>query len=214
MINRWINKLANIYNQYKANLRDLIAATGLVFLLKIGFNSLIFGPMWPGNLMEDLKKQYVKLCASFQIHRWIQTGVTARKRSIWGKIGVFFFCCDLKIWRMTLKNNREHLRCYFKRCASFHSHLLIQNGVTVPKHQIWVKITDFFFVPRDLEIWRMTLKNNRAPLLCYYKLCVSFHSHLWNQKGSYSPETPNLGQNRRCFCPVWPWNLTDYLEKQ
>ena len=40
----------------KANLRDLIAATGLVFLLKIGFKSLIFGPMWPGNLMEDLKK--------------------------------------------------------------------------------------------------------------------------------------------------------------
>ena len=25
-----------------------------------------------------------------------------------------------------------------------------------------------------LEIWRMTLKKNRAPLLCYFKLCVSF----------------------------------------
>ena len=35
----------------------LIAATGLVFLLKIGFKSLIFGPMWPDKLMEDLKKQ-------------------------------------------------------------------------------------------------------------------------------------------------------------
>ena len=41
----------------EANLRDLVAATGLVFLLKIGFNTLIFGPMWPGNLVEDLKKQ-------------------------------------------------------------------------------------------------------------------------------------------------------------
>ena len=40
----------------KANLRDLIAATGLVFLLKIGFKSLIFEPMWPGNLIEDHNK--------------------------------------------------------------------------------------------------------------------------------------------------------------
>ena len=32
---------------------------------------------------------YIKLCASFQIHRWIQIGVTVRKRSIWVKIGNF-----------------------------------------------------------------------------------------------------------------------------
>ena len=29
----------------------------------------------------------------------------------------------------------------------------------------------------------MTLKNNRAPLPCYFELCVSFHSHLWIQTG-------------------------------
>ena len=29
---------------------------------------------------------------------------------------------------------------------------------------------------------------------------------------SYSPETPNLGQNRRFFLAVWPSNLTDDLE--
>ena len=29
----------------------------------------------------------------------------------------------------------------------------------------------------------MTSKNNRAPLLCYFKLCVSFHSHQWIQTG-------------------------------
>ena len=33
----------------------------------------------------------------------------------------------------------------------------------------------------DLEIWRMTLQNNRAPLLCYFKLCASFRSHWWIQ---------------------------------
>ena len=48
-------------------------------------------------------------------------------------------------------------------------------------------------VPRDLEMWQITLKNNRAPLLCYFKLRVSFHNH------RLFPEMPNLGQNRR-FC--------------
>ena len=44
--------------------------------------------------------------------------------------------------------------------------------------QIWR-----FLEPCDLEIWRMTLKNNRAPLLYYFKLCAAFHSHWWIQTG-------------------------------
>ena len=39
---------------------------------------------------------YTKLCASFQIHRWIQIGFTVRKRSIWVKIGNFLSCVTLK----------------------------------------------------------------------------------------------------------------------
>ena len=44
-----------------------------------------------------------------------------------------------------------------------------------PNHQ--------FFSPCDLEISQMTLKNNRATLLCDFKLCALFHSHLWIQTG-------------------------------
>ena len=51
--------------------------------------------------------------------------------------------CDLEIWRMTLKNNRAPLLCYFKLCASFHSHWWIQTGVTVRKRPIWVKFDAF-----------------------------------------------------------------------
>ena len=40
-----------------------------------------------------------------------------------------------------------------------------------------------FFEPCDLEIGRMTLKNNRAPLLSIIKLCASFHHHMWIQTG-------------------------------
>ena len=35
----------------------------------------------------------------------------------------------------------------------------------------------------DLEIWRMTLKNNRAPPLCCFQLCAWFHCHMWIQTG-------------------------------
>ena len=146
-----------------------------------------------------------------------------------GRIRRFLEPCDLAIWRMTLKNNRAPLLCYFKLYASFRSHRWIQAGVTVRKCPIWVKIDDFFsrvtlkfdvwpwktighlfyatssfvhhFVamgdfklelqsgtpnlgeiqrflePCDLEIWRMTLKNNRAPLLFYFKFRASFRNH-------------------------------------
>ena len=46
------------------------------------------------------------------------------------------------------------------------------------------------FVPCDLEISRMTLKNNKAPLLCYFNIWASFHSHLWIRIGV---TFPNLG---------------------
>ena len=39
------------------------------------------------------------------------------------------------------------------------------------------------FVPCDLEIRWMNLENNRAPLLCCFKLCATFHSHRWIQTG-------------------------------
>ena len=58
----------------------------------------------------------------------------------------------------------------------------VQTGVTVRKHQIQFKICNFF-VPCDLEIWQITLENNRAPQLSYFKLCAWFHCHMWIQTG-------------------------------
>ena len=40
-----------------------------------------------------------------------------------------------------------------------------------------------FLEPCDVEIWRMTLKNNRAPLLCCFQLCAWFHRPMWIQTG-------------------------------
>ena len=181
-------------------------------LTQIGFRSSIFQSVCPWWMTLKNNKAHllyhVKLCASFQSHGWIQTSVTVRECSIRVKIGDFV-PCDHEILWMTLKNNRAPFLYYAKFCASFQSHGWIQTGVTIRECPIRVKIGDF--VPCNLEIWRMTLKNNRAPLLCYFKLCASFHSHQWIQTGV-------TVWNRHFwsifFCPVWPWNLTDDLKKQ
>ena len=93
-----------------------------------------------------------------------------------------FVPCDLEIWWMTLENNRASLLCCFKLCATFHSHWWIQTGVTVRKRPNLGQIRRFL-EPCDLAIWCMTLKNNRAPLLCYFKIYASFRSHRWIQAG-------------------------------
>ena len=120
----------------------------------------------------------------------------------------FFVPSVLEIWRMTLKNNRAPLLCCFKLCASFHNHWWIQTGVTVQKHPIWVKIDDFLLSVSVLEIWRMTLKNNTAPLLSNSKLRASFHHHMWiqNSNWSYSPETAKWSHDL-CDLDLWPWPL-------
>ena len=157
-------------------------------LTQIGFNHQFYSPcdleiwwMTSKNYRAPLL-HCNKLCASFQSHRWIKPGVTVWKHSIRVKICDFFIPCDLEIWWMTLKNSRAPLLCCFKLCSSFHSDQWIQTKVTVQKHLIWVKFGNFF-VWCDLETWWMTLKNNRAPLLCYMKLCTSFESHRWIQTG-------------------------------
>ena len=47
--------------------------------------------------------------------------------------------------------------------------------------QIGLKLP--IFRPSDLEIWWITPKNNKARLLYYIKLCVSFQIHQWIQTG-------------------------------
>ena len=84
-----------IIKNNKANLRDLIAATGLVILLKLDLNRRFFSPcdleiwwMTPKNNRAPLLR-YFKIFASFRSHWWIQTGVTVRKRLIWVNIDDF-----------------------------------------------------------------------------------------------------------------------------
>ena len=124
---------------------------------------------------------YLKLCASFRSHWWIQTRVTIRKRQIWVKFDDFYSYVTLKfdVWPC---KKIGHL---FYATSSFVHHFVAIGEINWSYSPETPNLGQNrrFFLPCDLAIWRMTLKNNRAPLLCYFKLCVSFHSHWWIQTG-------------------------------
>ena len=56
------------------------------------------------------------------------------------------------------------------------------------------------------EIWRMTLKNNRAPLLSIIKLYASFHHHMWIQAGVTVRKQLSWVVTSVTFTfDLWPW---------
>ena len=63
----------------------------------------------------------------------------------------------------------------------------------------------------------MTFKNNRAPLLCYFKLCTSFQSHQWIQTGVTVRKRPIWVKIDDFFSrvtlqfDVWPWITIGHL---
>ena len=137
--------------------------------------------------MDDLKKQYgtssvlhQALCIISSLW-WIQTGVTVQKRSIRVEIGNILSCVTLKFdgwpWKTIghLSYSPSSFVHHFLAIGEFK--LELQSGNV----QFGSKST--IFHPSDLEIWQMTLKKNRAPLLYYIKLCASFQSDGWFQTG-------------------------------
>ena len=127
----------------KANLRDLIAATGLVILLKLDSNRRFVPRVtlkfdgWPWKIIRHVfyTTSSFNLCIISDPSgnsNWRYSPETANL----AQNRLFFEPCDLRIWRMTLKNNRAPLLFYFKLCASFRSHWWIQTWVTVRKRPI------------------------------------------------------------------------------
>ena len=148
----------------KANLRDLIAATGLVILLKFDPNHRFFSP------------------------------------------------CDLEIWCMISKNNRAPLLYYIKLCVSFQIHRWIQTKVTLGKRSIRVEIGDFLSL--------VTLKFDGWPwkIIGHLFYTTSSFGHHFKSIGELKlklqSRNAKFGSKSAIFCPLWPWNLTDALEKQ
>ena len=74
-----------------------------------------------------------------------------------------------------------------------------------------------FLEPCDLEIWRMTLKKNRAPPLHYLKLFAWFRSHWWIQTGVTVRKRPIWVKFKDCLSCVtskfdgWPSKTIGHL---
>ena len=108
-----------------------------------------------------------------------------------GQIRRFLEPCDLEIWWMTFKINMAPLLCYFKRCAAFRSHWLIQTGVTVRKRLIWSN---------------STILKAAWPLLSIIKLYASFHHYIWIQTGvTVRKRLGWVVTSVTLTCELWSW---------
>ena len=131
----------------KANLRDLIAATGLVisnWIQIVNFSAGVTVKFdgWPcktiGHLFYATSSFVHHFVAIGEFKLELQSGNAQS-----GSNSTIFRA--VRPWNLThdLENNRVPLLPYFKLCASFRSHRWIQTWVTVRKHPIWVKFDDF-----------------------------------------------------------------------
>ena len=116
------------------------------------------------------------------IHDWAMKGHQCNSLLLQEEINVCqtdsfqYLCWQFEIWWMTSKT-LEHLSY---TTSSFVHHFiwpLVDSNWSYSLETLNLGKNHRFFVPCDLETRRMILKNNRAPLLCYFKLCSSFHSH-------------------------------------
>ena len=155
-------KYSNVFN--KANLKDFIAVTGLIILLKLDSNRRFCSP------------------------------------------------CDLDIWWMTSKNYRAPLLHYIKLFASSQTARWIQTGVTVRKRSSQVKIGESLsLVTLKFDGWYWKTKGN----LFYATLSFVHHfKPLGEFKLELQSGNAQFGSKSTNFCPVWPRNLMDDLEKQ
>ena len=127
----------------------------------------------------------IKLYASFYHHMWIQTGVTVRKRLSWVVTSVTLtfdlwpwpFAWTL-LWSLVITPENFMMIRWWEYSQQGKS-----EGFDSCDRPSNLKLDSNrqFFCPCDREIWWMTLQNNRAPLLCYFKLCASFCTHWWIQ---------------------------------
>ena len=105
-----------------------------------------------------------------------------------------------------LFNTTSSFVCHFKAIRWYK--LELQSGNT----QFGSKSATF-----DLEIWWMTLKNNRATLLCHIKLCASFQSYQWIQtwvtvrKHSIQVKIRNFLSRVTLKFDGWPWKTIGHL---
>ena len=163
---------------------------------------------WPWKTIEHLS-----YAASSFVHHFIAIGIFKLElESGNAQFGWVFVPCDLENWWMTLKNNRAPLLYYVKLCASFQIHQWSETWVKVRKCSIRVKIGIFLSC--------VTLKFDGWPWKTIGHLFYSMSNFVHHFKSISEVKLELKSGNAQFasklafFCPAWPWNLMDDLEKQ
>ena len=162
----------------------------------------------------------IKRCASFHRHMWIQTGVTVRKRRSW-LLTFVTLTFDLWPWPfawtslLSLVITPENFMMipWWEHSQQGKSEGFESCNRPIVRKTPNLGQNQWCFVQCDLEIWWMTLENNRASLLSCFKLCATFYSHRWIQTG-VPVRKLTIWVKLDDFRAVWPWNLMDNLGKQ
>ena len=154
-----------------------------------------------------------------------------------GQIRRFLEPCDLEIWRMTLKNNRAPLLCCFQLCAWFHCHMWIwpwktighlyyatsssmHHFIAIGEFKLELQSRNAQFGSKSMILSRVTLQFDVWPwkMIGHLFYATSSFVHHFVAIGDFKLELQSgnaqFGSNSTIFRAVWPWNLTDDLEKQ
>ena len=205
------------YNN-KANLRDLIAATGLVILLKFDSNRRLFGPcdltIWWMTLKIIGQLSYIKPSLVHHhddIIKWKNFPrywpfVRGIHRSVTRNFDVFF---DLRLnkglsklswgwWSETPSSSLWRHRNDLSHLGEFKQDLLSRNAQFGSKSAIFCPVWP----------WK------KIGHLFYTTLSFVHHiSHMWFKTG-VTVRKRLIRIQIDNFCPMWPWNLMDDIEKQ
>ena len=155
---------------------------------------------------------YSKLCAASRSHWWIHTWVKVRKRLILVKIDEFFSRVTFKLdkwpWKTIghLFTNTLSFLHHFNAIAEFKLKLQSGNAHFGSKSTIFLALW-----PRKLYGWPWKIIGH-----LFY--ATSSFVHQLVPIGEFKLELQSgnaqFGSKSKIFLAVWPWNLTDDLEKQ
>ena len=155
---------------------------------------------------------YIKLCASFEIHWWIQSGVIVRKYSIRVKIGDFLSHVTLKFdgwpWKIIghLFYTTLSFAQHFKAIGLFKLELQCGNAQFGSKLVIfWSRVT------LKIDIWPWKKLGH-----LFYNKSSFVHHFMANGEFKLELQSGNVqfGSKSMIVLAVWPWHLMDNLEEQ
>ena len=154
----------------------------------------------------------VKLCASFQIHRWIQTGFTVQKQSIQVEIGEMLSRVTLKFDGWPWKTI-GHL---FYATSSFVQHFVAIGEFKLELQSGNAQSGSNSTIFRAVRPCNLT--DDLEKLIGHLFYATWSFVHHFVSIGEFKLELQSgnaqFGSNSTIFRAVRPWNLTDDLAKQ